>query len=208
MIDKKTNIHLKNEVCKILTNIGAIKFGTFKLTSGKISPYYRDLRIVPSFPDVFRKICDLYINYIREQLNDQKIDRVAGIPTGGTPFASVIAYVLKKPFMYIRKNPRAHGRQKRIEGVLTPGDRVLLIDDLITTGFSLEKSSRTVSDEGGIVEDVLVLLNRKEGGKTKLNSIGITLHSLLDIDEAVTTLYEIGTIDEKQLKTILKQVKK
>ena len=166
------------------------------------------MRIVPSFPDVFRKICDLYINYIREQLKDKKIDRVAGIPTGGTPFASVIAYVLKKPFMYIRKNPRVHGRQRRIEGVFAPGDQVLLIDDLITTGFSLEKSSRAVRNEGGIVKDVLVLLNRKEGGKAKLNSIGITLHSLLDIDEAVTTLYEIGTIDEKQLKTILKQIKK
>ena len=100
------------EVCKILNKIGALNFGVFKLTSGKTSPYYIDLRIVPSFPDLFHKVCNLYIKFIRNEIGIKKFDRIAGIPVGGIPFASLIAYNLNKPFLYTRKNLRVHGRQK------------------------------------------------------------------------------------------------
>lgn len=205
---KKDDEKVKLEICKILNKIGALKFGTFKLTSGKISPYYIDLRIVPSFPDVFRKVCDFYIDLIKKEIGTKRFERVAGIPVAGIPFAALIAYQLEKPLLYVRKGLRLHGRQRKIEGVLIPGDKVLLIDDLITTGLSLKRAAKAITAEGGVVTDAVVLLDREEKGKEKLEDVGIKVHTLLNISEVANKLYEIGAIDTGQLETILKQVKK
>jgi orotate phosphoribosyltransferase len=198
---------MKEELCQILTRIGALKFGVFTLTSGRTSPYYIDLRIVPSFPEAFRRVCDLYVRLITEDLGVANFDRIAGIPTAGIPFASLIAYHLKKPFLYIRPRARLHGRERRVEGIMMPGDRVLLIDDLITTGRSLSKAAEAIRAEGGVVTDAVVLLDREEGGKERLAEDNITLHYLLEAGEAAEKLYEIGAITEDQLKTVLSQVK-
>jgi len=198
----------KTELSRILNKIGAIKFGAFKLTSGRTSPYYIDLRIVPSFPEAFQRVCDLYIKLIEKELGAENFDRIAGIPTAGMPFASVIAYHLKKPFLYIRPKVKLHGRERRIEGIIMPGSRVLLVDDLVTTGLSLRKSAKAIRAEGGLVTDALVLLDREEGGKERLTKDNIKLHYLLTASEAAKKLYELGAIEEEQLKTILKQTKK
>lgn len=204
----KNSESVKSEICKILNKIGALQFGTFKLTSGKISPYYIDLRIVPSFPDAFKEICDFYMDFIKEEIGVKDFDRIAGVPVAGIPFASLIAYNFKKPFLYIRKGVRLHGRQRRIEGVLAPGDRVLMVDDLITTGLSLRKAARAIRAEGGVVTDAVVLLDREEGGSKKLEKDEIKLHATLRISEIANKLCEIGAVTEEELKTILKQIKR
>ena len=208
MQKKKNRETVKVEICKILNKIGALKFGAFKLTSGKISPYYIDLRIIPSFPDAFQRVCNLQAAFIKEEIGVKSFDRIAGIPIAGIPFASLIAYKLKKPFLYIRKGVRLHGRKRRIEGILTPGDRVLLIDDLITTGLSLTEAKKAIEAEGGITTDAVVLLDREEKGREKLDKNGIRLYALLEMSEIANRLCEIGAINEVQLKTILKQIKK
>ncbi|MCW3994810.1 MAG: orotate phosphoribosyltransferase [Candidatus Bathyarchaeota archaeon] len=195
-------------MANILFKIGAIKFGVFKLSSGKASPYYIDLRVIPSFPDAFREICDFYVEYITNNIGLKNFDRIAGIPLAGLPFASQIAYNLHKPFLYVRKGIKLHGRERRVEGILVSGDRVLLIDDLLTTGLTLKKASDAVKAEGGIVTGAVVFLDREEGGKQLLEANGVKLHSLLKISEIADTLFEIGAIDEESLKTILKQIKK
>ncbi|NWF86407.1 orotate phosphoribosyltransferase [Candidatus Bathyarchaeota archaeon] len=205
---EKNNEIVKTEICKILNKIGALQFGAFKLTSGKISPYYIDLRIVPSFPDAFQKICNFCADFIKDEVDAKNFERIAGIPIAGIPFASLIAYNLRKPFLYVRKGVRLHGRQRRIEGVLAPGNRILLIDDLITTGLSLKKAAKAITAEGGVITDAVVLLDREEGGKEKLEKNGIKVHALLNVREVANKLYELDVIDEDQLKTILKQTKK
>jgi orotate phosphoribosyltransferase len=205
---KKNDETIKVEICKILNKIGALQFGAFKLSSGRISPYYIDLRIVPSFPDAFQKICNFYTDFIKREVNSKNFERIAGIPVAGIPFASIIAYNLKEPFLYIRKGVRLHGRQRRIEGILAPGDRILLVDDLITTGISLRNATKALRAEGGVVTDAVVLLDREESGKKKLGKSGIKLHAMLNVSEIAKKLYEIEAVDEEQLKTILKQVKK
>ncbi|MDI6690985.1 MAG: orotate phosphoribosyltransferase [Candidatus Bathyarchaeota archaeon] len=199
---------VKVEICKILKKIDALQFGAFRLTSGKISPYYIDLRVIPSFPDAFHKVCNFYVGFIKAEIGAENFERIAGIPIAGIPFASLIAYHLQKPFLYIRKDIRLHGRQRRIEGIIAPGDRVLLIDDLITTGLSLKRAARAIRTEGGVVNDAVVLLDREEGGKGKLEKSGIKVHALLKVSEIANSLFEIGAIDEEQLKTILRQIKK
>jgi len=198
----------KVEIAKILHKIDALKFGLFKLTSGKVSPYYIDLRIVPSFPDAFRQICDFYAEAITNQIGLKNFDRIAGVPIAGIPFASQIAYNLKKPFLYVRKGARLHGRQRRVEGNLVSGDQVLLVDDLVTTGLTMKKAAEAITAEGGIVKETVALLDREEGGKEKLAKTKIQLHALLKISEVANALYEIGAIDKENLKTILKQIKK
>jgi orotate phosphoribosyltransferase len=208
MVAERSIDTVKVEVCKILNKIGALQFGAFKLTTGKMSPYYIDLRIVPSFPDAFQKIITFYVQFIKQKIGRGDFQRVAGIPVAGIPFASLIAYSLDKPLLYVRRGERLHGRQRRIEGILAPGDRVLLVDDLVTTGSSLRKAAKAITAEGGVVDDAIVLIDRQEGGKEKLLRDGIKLHSLLNMSEMANKLHEIGAIDEEQLKTILKQVKK
>ena len=137
----------------------------------------------------------------------ENFDRIAGVPLAGMPFASQTAYNLRKPFLYVRKGVRKHGRQRRVEGILVSGDRVLLIDDLITTGLNLKKAAEAIRAEGGVVTEVVALLDREEGGKKKLEKNGMKVHTLLQIREVANTLYEIGAIDEESLKTILKQIK-
>ena len=198
----------KNEMAKILTNIDAVKFGLFKLTNRKVSPYYVDLRIVPSFPDAFKDICDFYAEIIARQIGIKNFDRIAGIPVAGIPFASQIAYTLKKPFLYVLKDAKLHGRERRVEGILVSGDKVLLLDDLVTTGLSLRKAAESVRAEGGVTTDAVAFLDREEGGKELLEKSGINLHALLKISEVARTLYEMGTFDEESFKTIMKQVKK
>ena len=199
---------MKEELCQILTRIGALKFGVFTLTSGRVSPYYIDLRIVPSFPDAFQRICDLYLKLIKKDVGANNFDRIAGIPTAGIPFASLTAYHLKKPFLYIRPRERLHGRERRVEGIVMPGDRVLLMDDLLTSGGSLRRATAAIRAEGGVVTEAVVLLDREEGGKENLAKDDVNLHYLLKASEAAEKLYEIGAITEDQLTIMLKQVKK
>ena len=198
----------KAEMASILMKIDALKFGVFKLTSGKASPYYVDLRVVPSFPDAFTRICDFYAQAITSQIGLKTFDRIAGVPIAGIPFASQIAYNLKKPFLYIRKGLRRHGRQRRVEGILVSGDRVLLVDDLVTTGLTLRKAAESVRAEGGVVEKAVAFMDREEGGREKLAKNGIQLTTLLKISEVAKILYDVGSLDEESFKTIMKQVEK
>lgn len=191
------------EVCQILKKTNAIEFGAFKLPHGRITPYYIDLRVIPSFPDAFARISEIFVNSVRSEVGVENFDRVAGIPTAGLPLSTIVAYSLKKPFLYVRQKQRLRGRERRVEGILMPGDKVLLIDDLVTTGLSLKKSALAVRAEGGVVSDAFVLLDREEGGAERLASIGVKLHAVLGIRDIAQKLYEMNAIDETGLKTIL-----
>ena len=206
-VDDSTLDSMKTEFCNILKKINALEFGTFRLTGGRITPYYVDLRLIPSFPDAFRRVCNFSVDLISREIGPENFDRVAGIPTAGITFASFIAYRLEKPFLYIRQRVRRSGRERRVEGVLMPGDRVLIIDDLITTGLTLQKAAATIRSEGGVVSDAFVLLDRMEGGSERLAKKGIRLHSLTTIDEIAKKLYEMNAVTEDEMQTILSQIR-
>lgn len=204
----KEKEEFKIEICKILTRIDALRFGTFTLTGGKLSPYYIDLRIVPSIPEAFTRVVKMYLEVSKSEIKAENFTRIAGIPTAGTPFASVLAYSLSKPFLYVRKEASTHGRERRVEGILQPGDQVLLVDDVITTGGSLLAAVDAIRAEGGVVKDVLVLIDREEGGREALAKIDVELHCLTKISEMAKFLHEMEIISKEQFRDILKQIKK
>jgi orotate phosphoribosyltransferase len=196
---------LKKELCDVLIRIDALKFGLFTLANGKLSPYFINLRIVPSFPEAFSKIKELYRKIAIYNLDIQDIKRVAAIPTAGIPFASVLALSLNKPFLYVRKE-LTRGRERRVEGILNPGDTVLLVDDLITTGNTLLTAADSIRSEGGVVQDALVLIDREEGGRKALKAQGIRLHNLICMTEAAQILYDSGVIDKENKNAIMRQI--
>jgi uridine monophosphate synthetase len=195
----------EKDICRILDKVGALKFGAFKLNNGIVTPYYINLRLILSFPTAFRIVSDIFIKVILKNLGADSFDRICGIPISGSPLASVTAYHLSKPFLYTRQKIHLSGRERRVEGILLPGDRVLLIDDLVSTGSSLITAAQALRAEGGVVLDSLVLLDRDQGGKQRLSDFNINLHSVLSIKKVAKQLYKINSINQEQLKIILKQ---
>jgi orotate phosphoribosyltransferase len=196
---------IEEELPRILVHTGALKFGVFTLSGGKLSPYYLDLRIVPSFPDAFRTAIDLLVKAARRITT---VDKIGGIPTGGLPWASVLAYSLSKPLVYVRKEVKHHGREKMVEGMLAPGDRILLVDDVVTTGHNILNALQTLRAEGGVVEDALVLVDREEGGEEHLRKEGVKLHSATRMSQLAQQLLDMDAITESQFEELTAKANK
>ncbi len=192
--------HPLDDFCRILVKTGALKFGLFTLSGGKLSSYYLDMRILPSFPDAFRTSVDLLVKRARKV---EGIDKIAGIPTGGLPWASVLAYNLSKPLVYTRKEVKMHGRERRVEGVLASGDRVLVVDDVTTTGKNILVAFESLRAEGGVVEDALVLIDREEGGRQHLEKAGLRLHAVTRMSEIAQKLLDMDAITKSQYGEIV-----
>jgi len=203
----KRRFKLVEELGKVLIKTSALSFGTFKLTSGRISSYYIDLRIVPSFPEIFTNTVDLFIEALKNMVGLDEIDAIGGIPTVGLTYATAVAFNLKKPLIYVRKESRNHGVLKRVEGLLQPGWKVTILDDLITSGKSILRTAKAIKKEGGIVENALVLIDRMEGGKERLMNSNIELKAIAKITEIADLLYDKDIIDNDQKKAIYNMVK-
>ena len=196
------------ELGKILIKTGALRFGTFKLTSGRLSTYYIDLRIVPSFPEIFIKTVSFFVEALQNIVDIEQIDAICGIPTAGLTYASTVAYNLKKPFIYVRKETRNHGIGRKVEGLLHPGGKVVILDDLITAGTSKLTSAIAIKNEGGIVEDAVVLIDRMEGGKERLATSNVNLKAITNIIEIADLLYDRDIINSDQKLAIHNMIKK
>jgi len=195
----------KEELCDVLLRTGSLKFGTFKLASGILSPYYVDLRIIPSDPEAFRRVINYYLALVEPNMA-KRVQRLAGIPTAGIAYAAVLAFKLSRPFLYVRKEAKEHGRERRIEGLLQPGDKVLVLDDVATTGKNIIEAAEAIRAEGGVVEDAVVLLDRQQGGAVNLRKIGVKLHAFTTMKQIADRLAALGTIDETQHKAIVGQI--
>ncbi len=193
---------IKSELAEFMIKSNAIRFGLFKLSSGKESPYYIDLRILPSFPSYFRLIIDAF----KMKLSDIKIDYLCSVPTAGLVYASALAYVIEKPLIYVRKDIKSHGTSKLIEGYLKPGEEVVIIDDVITTARSVINAIEAIRTNGGIVNNVVVLIDRLEGAKETLKNLGVELISIANIKEIAEILYNTDMTDEDTFTIINEQV--
>ena len=194
-----------DEFCKILLRTGSLEFGTFKLASGILSPYYVDLRFIPSNPEAFQSTVAMYASVLSPTLV-KRFQRLAGVPTAGIAYAAAVALQLGKPQIYVKREHKDHNRQRRIEGFLQPGDRVAVLDDVATSGKSILEAIDAIRAEGGIVEEAVVLLDREQGAERNLKRHGIRLHSFTTMRNVTQKLLSMGTIDEKQRDEILRQI--
>lgn len=190
------------EFAIFLQESGAIKFGNFKLSSGKESPYYIDLRLVPSFPHQFRKMIKNLQNSISEKIGLDNFDCIASVPTSGLVIASALAIETVKPLVYIRQKPKDYGTGSLLEGKIPERSRVLLVDDVSTTGLSLLNAIKVLKDAKMVVTDAFVIVNRFEGAKELLASENVKLHEITDIITISSTLHNAKLLDEQTFQRI------
>jgi len=204
---EEEKLFLMKQVGILLIKNDAIKFGDYILTSGKRSPYYIDLRLTISSPITMDWIANSLTRITIQEIGKDKIDKILGVPTAGVPFATVVSQKLGIPLIYYRQARKEHGVRKKIEGILERNDRVLIVDDLITTGESVIEAAEVVRDQGGVVNELVVLLDREQGGKDRLRASRIEPHVLFKISDAMTWLHNVGLIEDKIYETVQEYTK-
>ncbi len=195
------------EFATFLHQNGVLRFGEFTLSSGKKSSYYIDLRLIPSFPHQFRKMIKHLQNSITEDIGLDNFDSIASIPTGGLVIASALAFEILKPLIYVRNKPKEHGTTKSVEGVTRSDMKVLVIDDVATTGSSVVNGVKQLKEAGTKVTDAYVIINRLEGAEKMLESESVKLHQLTDIMEITKILHEDNLVSNEILENVNKQVR-
>jgi len=183
-----------------------IRFGNFTLASGKNSSYYVDLRLIPSYPHQFRKMIKnlQHLIVVKPGLGD--FDCLASVPTGGLVVTSALAIEIIKPLIYVRSKPKEHGTTKSIEGKISAGMKVVMVDDVMTTGTSVLNGINQLKEAGLLVSDLYVIINRLEGGDKALSDIGVQTHQLTDILEITDILFQEKLIDKEIFEKIKNQV--
>ena len=194
------------EFARFLHENEIIRFGDFTLASGKKSAYYVDLRLVPSYPQEFRKMVKHLEKEIEESIGLDNFDSIVSVPTGGLVIASALAIETVKPLIYVRSKPKDYGTLKMIEGKIHQGMTVLMIDDVATTGGSVVNAIKSLKDSKISVKDAYVMVNRMEGADKALEDLGVKMHSIVDILKISNALHEQGIIDKDTLTKVKNQV--
>lgn len=178
--------------------LGIIKFGRFTLKSGIESPFYVDLRPLASDPKILKNLA----NYLLEMLPLDNFDLICGVPYAALPMATAMSLESYIPLIIKRKEAKDYGTKKMIEGIYQKGQNCLLVEDVITSGKSLLETIAEVEQEDLKVADIVVVLDREQGGKQLLESKGFRVHTLFNISEVCTILQENGELSDEEVKRI------
>ena len=165
----------KEELIQLLKECGAIQFGRFVLTSGAVSDYYIDIKKAITNPDILKKIAKAMAEYT------VGYDLLAGMELGAVPLVVALSLETNIPYVIIRKEKRKHGTGKQIEGGEVKGKRVLIVEDVTTSGNSVVKTVKIIRENQGIVDEVLVVVDRESGAEEKLQALEISFIPLLSV---------------------------
>jgi len=196
------------ELALALADIGAVQFGEFTLASGLKSPIYIDLRLLVSHPGVLRRVAHAYADLLRGQVGLDPASsgssvRLAAIPYAALPIGTAVGLEIGVPLIYPRREVKAHGTGRPIEGEFRPGDRAIVLDDLITTGGSKLEAIQPLEAAGLVVRDVVVLIDRQQGGREEIEAAGYRLHAVLRLSDMLEWLVEAGRISPQQRDEVL-----
>lgn len=195
---------LMNTLYNKIFDAGCVKFGEFKLKSGIMSPVYCDLRMLVSVPEVLAEIGKA----LGDKAKEIGCDRVAGIPYGGVPIAVAASIASGIPMIYPRKEVKDHGTRQSIEGTHNAGEKVLVIDDLVTSGMSFNEAVEPLKSAGLVVTDLLVILDREQGGAKVIEKAGYKLHSLIKLSGMTEALAQAGKIDREMQERVVEFIAK
>lgn len=183
-------MYSKDRLAEILISTNCVKFGEFILSSGVKSNVYVDMRKIISHPAEFMELIRIYAGMV----SNLKFDILAGVESGGIPFATAIGVELKKPIIYVRKEYKNHGLKKLIEGEYKERDIALVIDDVSTTGSSIARAVEVLELNNLIVYDAFVIVDRGEGAREKLQQLNIKLHYLITLEEILSLVSHQASI--------------
>ncbi len=162
-----------------LKECGAFKTGEFTLTSGKKSNFYVDIKQASTKPKILREIGKCMAEHLKGE------ERIAGMELGAVPLAVALSLETNLPYLIIRKVERKHGTGKLIEGEMKKDDKIILVEDVTTTGLSLLKAAEIIRQEGGKVERALVVVDREEGASDLLKEHGLELVPIVKVSEMI-----------------------
>ena len=167
----------KEGLIQLLKNCGAIQFGRFVLTSGAVSEYYIDIKKASTNPKTLRTIAQSLSDYV------EGYDMIAGMELGAVPLIVALSLETDLPYVIIRKEQRSHGTGKQIEGENVSGKKVLIIEDVTTSGGSVLKTVQILKENKAMVDKVIVVVDREGKAKEKLQHFGVELYPLLSVSD-------------------------
>ncbi|HLC47587.1 MAG TPA: orotate phosphoribosyltransferase [Candidatus Norongarragalinales archaeon] len=182
-----------------LYEIGAVKFGDFALKSGMQSPIYIDLRLLVSHPELLKIVA----KEMKRILDKLKYDRIAGIPYAALPIATALSLATDRPMIYTRKEQKDYGTKKMIEGGYKAGETAVVVDDLVTTAKSKFEAIEPLLAEGLVVKDIVVLIDREQGGREQLREKGYELHACIHITKMLKFLLKQEQIGKEKYDEVI-----
>lgn len=183
-----------------LFEIGAVKFGAFRLKlheknpEAPLSPIYIDLRVLRSNPDAMDLVADVYVS----MLHGLKFDYLADVPTAATPIVALICHKIRAAMITPRITDKEHGTHAKIDGVFEKGKTAIVIDDLITKADSKIQAIQILEENGLIVNEIIVLVDREQGGILELENRGYTCHAAYKLVDLLNILLKEGRISADQ----------
>ncbi|WP_270181814.1 orotate phosphoribosyltransferase [Alkalihalobacillus sp. CinArs1] len=192
-------------IAKALFDIEAVTLkpnDPFTWSSGMRSPIYCDNRLTLSFPSVRKEIAEGLVNLIKERFRD--VDVIAGTATAGIPHAAWVSEKLNLPMVYVRSSAKGHGKGNVIEGKITKGEKVVVIEDLISTGGSAIDAASQLKNAGAEVLGVAAIFTYgMKKGEEHFSQHQIEWHTLTNFDELLTCATETGMIKEREVQSLL-----
>ncbi|MGB3291400.1 MAG: bifunctional orotidine-5'-phosphate decarboxylase/orotate phosphoribosyltransferase [Phormidesmis sp.] len=184
-----------------LYDLGCLQFGEFVQASGETFPYYIDLRTIISNPQVFERVIGAYAVLLKAL----KFERIAGIPYGALPTATGLALRLNYPMIFPRKEVKAHGARRLVEGHYAAGETVVVVDDIVISGKSVIEGASKLQSVGLKVEDIVVFIDHEQGVMQRLAQQGYRGHAVLKISEIAETLLAAGRLSEAQFEAVVER---
>ncbi len=201
---KKEEEKIEKQIAELLLQINAIKLSPenpFTWASGWKSPIYCDNRIILSYVKVRHQVAQQMAEYIKQ--NYPTVELIAGVATGAIGIGILVAELLNLPFVYVRPEPKKHGRQNQIEGSVSQNQKTVVIEDLISTGMSSINAVKALRDSSlDVLGMVAIFSYAFDISKENFEKENVKLHTLSNYHFLLEKAIEIGYISEKELDTL------
>jgi orotate phosphoribosyltransferase len=185
-------------IIKELYLIGAIQFGSFILKNGALTPIYIDLRLIISSPALLLAVAEV----MWEKMSACQYDVICGVPYTALPIATCMSLFHNLPMIMRRKEKKAYGTKQTLEGKFQPRQTCLLIEDVITSGSSILETANDCKSAGLVIKDVVVFIDREQGGKSKLQERELNVHAAVTLSEVLLSLLRSRTLPANEEKLV------
>ena len=188
---------------KVIARAGILSFGDYMLSCGKRTQYYLDFSMLANMPAYLRKVLEIIREYIRDRGLDRDVSRIVGVLNKGILFVPNLSILLKKPFTLFSRYD-----DEPVLGVLDVNDSVMVFDDMVSSGRTLERILKIVEENyKSTVKNIVVLVDREEGGFERIRSMGYDIHAILRVSTLADILYDLGKLSEEERDVIYSEIR-